>query len=107
LRCGVLRISLANSVGIVVTKDAIEIALSAGLALEVQAALKDIRPFKKYNTVAEEADRLKLSQKTLRNLLKVKKAPHFVIGSDIRIDPVAMDQWLESRCSIRGPGPGP
>ena len=99
--CGcVLRLKRDDSFAISATPDGVEIALSAAAVAEVRAALKGPAPFREYHSVAEEAERLKLSEKTIRNLLKEKHAPHFVIGSDIRIDPVAMDEWIETKYTL-------
>ncbi len=87
------------------TPDAVEIALSAEAVAEIRASLKGPAPFRDYHTVAEEAERIDLSEKTVRNLLKEKRAPHYVIGSDIRIDPVAMDKWLDGKYAMGDPTP--
>ncbi len=100
LHGAVLRIPRDSSFGMCITADAVEIALSANAVAEIRASLKGPAPFRKYHTVTEEAQRIGLSEKTLRNLLKERGAPHYVIGSDIRIDPVAMDQWMERTCWI-------
>lgn len=104
--CGaVLRIPRDDSFAISFTSDTVEIALSAEAVAEIRASLKGPAPFRNYHTVAEEAERIDLSEKTVRNLLKDKRAPHYVIGSDIRIDPVAMDKWLDGKYAVGNPNP--
>lgn len=100
LRGTVLRIKRDESFAISSTPDAVEIALSAEAVAEIRASLKGPAPFRDYHTVAEEAERIGLSEKTIRNILKEKRVPHYVIGSDIRIDPVRMDQWLDAKCLV-------
>jgi len=101
LRGASLRIPRDASFGICVTADGVEIALSANSVAEIRASLSGPPPFREYHTVAEEAERFGLSEKTVRSFLKERGAPHYVIGSDIRIDPVAMDEWMDKNCSIR------
>lgn len=100
LRGAVLRISRDESFAISFTPEAVEIALSAEAVAEIRASLKNPVRFRDYHTVAQEAERIDLSEKTIRNLLKEKRAPHYVIGSDIRIDPVAMDKWLDGKYAV-------
>ncbi len=96
LRGAVLRISRDDMFALALNQGDVEIALSASAVAEIRSALKAPPKFRDYHTVAEEAKRLKLSEKTLRTLLKEKHAPHYVIESDIRIDPAAMDAWMDA-----------
>jgi excisionase family DNA binding protein len=100
LRGAVLRIPRDSSFAISNTPEAVEIALSVEAIAEIRASLTRPAPFRDYHTVAEEAERIGLSEKTVRNLLKEKRAPHYVIGSDIRIDPVALDEWMDQNCAV-------
>jgi hypothetical protein len=100
LRGAVLRIPRDDSFAISLTPDAVEIALSATAIAEIRASLTTPPRFRDYHTVAQEADRIDLSEKTIMNLLKDRHAPHFAIGSDIRLDPVAFDKWLEKNYAV-------
>ena len=86
LHGAVLRIPRDSSFGMHVSADAVEIALSAEAVADIRTSLKGPAPVREYHTVSEEAGRIGLSEKTLRNLLKERGAPHYVIGSDIRIE---------------------
>jgi len=102
--CGaVLRLKPGDQYAITTTPDGgLEIVLSATTVAELRASLKGPAPFRKYNTVGEEAKRHKFCEKTFRYFLKEKHAPHYSIGSDTRIDPVAMDEWMDKNCAIGG-----
>jgi hypothetical protein len=105
LHGAVLRIKRDESLALSITPDVVEIALSAETVGEIRASLKGPAPFRNYHSVAEEANRLGLCEKTIRNFLKEKRAPHFVIGSDLRIDPVAMDEWLDTNYAVGNTNP--
>ena len=100
LRGAVLRIKRDDVFAMAFTKDEVEIALSAAAVAEIRSSLTTPPRFKDYHTVAEEAGRIDLSEKTLRMLLKERHAPHYVIGSDIRIDPVALDEWMDANYGV-------
>ena len=77
--CGAaLRIPRDGAFALSLTSETLEIALSADGVAEIAASLKCPPPFRDYHTVAEEAERMGLSEKTVRNLLKEKHAPHYV-----------------------------
>lgn len=105
LHGAVLRIPRDGALALSVTPEGVEIALSAKTVAELSSMLQGKAPFRNYHTVSEEAERIGLSEKTVRNLLKEKHAPHFVIGSDIRIDPIAMDEWMNTACAAGKPNP--
>ncbi|MCX6971018.1 MAG: helix-turn-helix domain-containing protein [Verrucomicrobia bacterium] len=105
LRGAVLRIPRDGAFAISFTPAAVEIGISAEAVAEIRASLKGPTPFREYHTVAEEAERIDLSEKTVRKLLKEKRAPHYVIGSDIRIDSVSLAQWLDRKYAVGNPNP--
>jgi excisionase family DNA binding protein len=100
LRGAVLRMKRDDAFAMAFTKDEVEIALSAAAVAEIRASLTTPPRFRDYRTVAQEAGRIALSEKTLRMLLKERHAPHYVLGSDIRIDPVALDEWLDANYHV-------
>jgi len=105
LRGAVLRIKRQDMFAISFSEDEAEIALSTAAVAEIGATLKTSPRYRNYHTVAEEAKRLQISEKTLRMLLKQRRAPHYVLGSDIRIDPEAIDAWMDSNYATRPRNP--
>jgi len=59
-----------------------------------------LRGRRKALTVAELAETLSVSTKSIYKLAKSGRIPYFRIGGSIRFDPVTIANWLEAR-SIR------
>jgi excisionase family DNA binding protein len=57
-----------------------------------------------YITVNEVAEQLRVSLKTVYNLINDKKLPHVRIGRSIRIERKKFNQWLATRQNAPSPG---
>jgi excisionase family DNA binding protein len=45
-------------------------------------------------TVSETAERLRVSEKTVRRLIERRELPAFRVGGSIRLDAGELDQWI-------------
>jgi excisionase family DNA binding protein len=55
-------------------------------------------------TVAAVAERLSLSEKTVRRLIGAELLPALRIGGSIRVDPDELEEWLTDKASAVGTG---
>lgn len=48
-------------------------------------------------TVKETADYLRISQTYVRDLIRIKRLPHFRLGRRILVDKADLETWLEGQ----------
>lgn len=66
------------------------------------------QPTSRLNTEREEAARLNMSHRTLQTWRVTGDGPPFIkLGSNVRYDPAAVDDWLASRTRRHTADPGP
>ncbi|MEI8309227.1 MAG: helix-turn-helix domain-containing protein [Verrucomicrobiota bacterium] len=62
------------------------------------ASSTDAREPRAYSTIASEAKRVGVSERTLRNYLHEQGLPFIRLpGGDVRLVPEAVDEWMDKR----------